>query len=107
MLNKNCYNCVRVVIQSTKLQIASFAKVSALKLQAYEVGAEIRKRFLKIQEKTSRYVRASCLSRIIALENFPVRFPHSGAKIRRVENFSSLKSKVPVSLWLELSTMIC
>jgi len=54
MLNKNCYNCVKVVIQSTKLKIASFAKVSALKLQAYEVGAEIRERFLKIQEKTSR-----------------------------------------------------
>ena len=36
----------------------------------------------KISGKTSRYVWARCSSRIIALQNFLIRFPHSGAKIR-------------------------
>ena len=31
-LRKNCYDRVKPIIQSTKLQIASFAKVSALEL---------------------------------------------------------------------------
>jgi len=31
-LRKNCYDRVKPIIQSTKLQVASFAKVSALKL---------------------------------------------------------------------------
>jgi len=39
------------------------------------------------------YVWASCLSRIIALQNFPIHFPHSGVKIR-----ANQKPEVPVRL---------
>jgi len=31
--------------------------------------------------KNFRTCLGSCLSRIIALQNFPIRFPHSGAKM--------------------------
>ena len=46
--------------------------------------------------KASRYVWASCLSRFIALQNFSIRFPHSGAKIRGIEYFTFHQAKVPV-----------
>jgi len=48
------------------------------------VGEKIRARFYKIQEKLPDTFGhwGSCLSRIIALKSFPVRFPHSGAKLR-------------------------
>jgi len=71
-------------------------------------GSDDSGKILKNSGKTYRYVWASCLSRIIALQNFPIRFPHSGAKIRADWKFCPpLKSKVAVRLWWELSTTVC
>ena len=44
---------------------------------------------LRNSGKTSRYVWASCLSRIIALQNFPIRFPHSSTNIWENRKFWS------------------
>jgi len=45
---------------------------------------------------------------MVALQNFSIRFPHSGAKFGQIKIFASLQNIfVPVCVWLELITMIC
>jgi len=52
-----------------------------------------------------------CLGKFLKQNHRPAKlsysFSSSGAKFGGIENFSPLKSKVSVCLWLELCTMIC
>ena len=60
--------------------------------------------------KASRYVWVTCLSRNIALQNFPIRFPHSDANFRANRKFCLTQSQrfpYTLCLWSELSTMVC
>jgi len=79
----------------------TLAKASALELYAYNLGEDSGK-IKKISLKTSRYVWASCLSRIITLQNSLISFPQSGAKSEL--KILPQKAKIPVCLWLALST---
>jgi len=57
---------------------------------------------LKNSGKTARCLSATCLSSIIALQNFPNRFPYSGVKIRANRKVCPAPElKVPVCLCRE------
>ena len=49
----------------------------------------------------------SRVRRIIALQNIPIRFSPVAQKFGSIENFAPQKPKVPVCLWLKLSTTVC
>jgi len=110
MLSKTCDDHVKPIIQSTKLQIV-FCQSFCVSATGVRGGG----RFKNFQEKLPDIVKlpdifghwASCLSRTIVLQNFPIRFPHSGAKTGRIEKFSpKVKgSRMPLVVLLELSSL--
>jgi len=81
VLSKNCYDRVKPIIQCTKLKMLVFCQSFCVRAIGVRNGGRFGQD-LKNSGKTSRYVWASFLSRTIALQNSPIRFPQSGAKVR-------------------------
>jgi len=79
-VEQKCYDHVKPIIQSIELKIAS--KFLRWSCKGTKWGG------IWNSGKNSRYFCAGFLSRTIALQNSPVRFPQSGAKIRANWKFS-------------------
>jgi len=63
------------------------------------VGAKIRARFKKIQDKLPEMFGKVAQAESSTCETFLFIFVIVAPKFGRIENFAPIKSKVPVSLW--------